>query len=148
MKALVMLFFVVTFSVPFYPQNVVVPKEVQHSFQEMYPNAEDIKWEQEENMFEAEFLSGGLSMEACFMPDGSFVESETEIPDDELPPFITNYLMENYPGYTIREADKVTDAEANVFYEVEIMVQDTDYEVLFNEDGRFMKVETDDEEND
>ena len=57
-----------------------VPSSVQSAFNAKYPNASDVKWEQEKEkgklIYEAEFKFNGKEIEAEFDSTGTFIEEE------------------------------------------------------------------------
>ncbi len=56
-----------------------VPSVVITSFNQKYPDAQDVKWSAEDDdgfYFEAEFKAGTIEKSAQFKSDGTFVEEE------------------------------------------------------------------------
>ena len=126
-----------SFSQKLQEQNV--PALVKTAFQKKYPDAKKIKWEKERNNFEAEFEITENEYSVLLDASGNILETELEIKTDELPANVKDYLSKNYNEQKIKEAAKITDAKGIVTYEAEIKGQD----LLFDSDGNFIKIETD-----
>src|SRR4249920_2740244 len=98
-----------------------VPKAVTDAFAKKFPGATNVKWDKENaNEYEAEFKLNGKSASANFLTDGSWVETEMEIPATELPAAVASTVKTKYPNATITKAYKVESAKAGVTYEAEI----------------------------
>lgn len=65
---------------------------------------------------------------------------ETKLANDQIPQSIKDYLASTYADYELAEAEKVEDAGV-VTYEVEIMVNEKEKELIFDADGKFVKEE-------
>lgn len=113
--------------------QVEVPAAVQSTFQSMYPDIKEVKWEKEDTRYLADFDLNGVETEVHFFEDGNLFMTESEIPVSELPAKVTEYLNQNLPGKTISEASKLVTVEGIVSYEAE--VDDVDY--LFDSAGIF-----------
>lgn len=112
-----------------------VPAAVKAVLKTNYPNAKDLKWEKERRNFEAEFEIGKTDYSVLINPAGRILETEMEIPKDELPGSVFGYIMKNYPGDKIKEATKITNRNHVVRYEVEV----EDYDLIFNNEGKFLR---------
>lgn len=60
---------------------------------------------------------------------------------EDLPDAIIDYVTENYPDSTIEEAEREKDDNGDVVIEVEL---NTGEELIFNEQGDFLREEEDD----
>ena len=112
---------------------VEVPAAVQSTFQNMYPNIKEVKWEKEDTRYGADFDLNGVETEVQFFEDGNLFMTESEIPVTELPAKVTEYFNQYMPGKKISEASKLVTVEGIVSYEVEM--DDVDY--LFDSGGTF-----------
>lgn len=113
-----------------------VPGAVKSALAQKYPSAANVTWEKEKGNYEANW--GGKSKEdnsVVFTPAGQFVEMVVAIPVSGLPGGVARYVKKNYPGATITEAGKVTDANGKTSYEAEVRGKD----LIFDESGNFVK---------
>ncbi|MEO8513091.1 MAG: PepSY-like domain-containing protein [Ignavibacteria bacterium] len=121
-----------------------VPSAVKTAFTAMYPDAKQIKWEMEDKKYEGEFKANNVESSALFEANGTYVQTETEIPVSSLPEAVSEYLSKNLAGKKIKEAAKITDVKGTVTYEAE--VGGSDY--LFDSNGSFLSKSTDSNDND
>lgn len=112
-----------------------VPQAVKSSFQKIYPNAKDVKWEKEGSNYEVNFDFSKTEYSVLFDANGNLIETEVEIPVDQLPKGIFDYVATHYKGQKIKEAAKITDSKGVVTYEAEIKGLD----LLFDSQGTFIK---------
>ncbi len=110
------------------------PQAVLQAFQKAYPNAEDVDWEMEDGMYEAEFEQGDKEQSATFTATGQLIETETEIAVSELPAAVREYLAANYKGKKIKEAARIVTAKNTVMYEAEVKRRD----LMFDEQGQLL----------
>ena len=125
-------------------QEKDVPAAVKTKLTSMFPTAKVEKWEKEDGKFEAEFENNGTETSVIFEANGTYVQTEVEIPVTSLPTAINEYVKTNLAGKKIDEATKISNANGTISYEVEI--GDSDY--LFDIDGKFISKENDDKETD
>lgn len=121
------------------------PVKVTQAFAKEFPNKK-AKWEKEYGNYEAEFKLNGTDASAVYDANGNRKELEIEIPIKDLQPAIVAYLQKNYATYKITEAAKITDHKNVVTYEAEIKKGKDSFDVLFTQDGKFIKA-TKEEEN-
>ncbi len=126
-----------TFSQKLQVKNV--PSSVKATFQKQYPNAKEVKWEQEERKFEASFNINKIANSVLFDSNGNILETEVEIGVDHLPKNILEYVNAKYKGKKIKEAAMITDDKGAVKYETEI----NGFDLLFDAAGKFIKAEKD-----
>ena len=90
--------------------------------------------------FEAEFKLKGSDASAVYDKKGYRKEIEITIKTVELPNEAIQYVKKNYPKSKITEAAKITNDKNLVTYEAEIKKDGKTYEVLFNDNGKFIKI--------
>lgn len=109
------------------------------AFAAKYPEARKPIWSVEKpGAYEVEFTLNGVESSALFDAKGTFLESETEIKEVELPQTVRNALNKDFGGYKIREIEKVTDARGNVTYEMEAEKNKVQYELVFDGKGNLL----------
>ena len=124
-----------------------IPDVVLKNFQAKYANANSVKWEKEEDIFEVEFILDGQEYEAEFDKTGKWLETEKEIKISDLPEAIQKVLNTKYSGYEIEETEYTETADDGIIYEVVIEKGDKKIEIYFYPDGTILKEETEDEDN-
>jgi Putative beta-lactamase-inhibitor-like, PepSY-like len=117
-----------------------VPTAVASKVSALYPDAAKIKWEMEDGMYEATFLTGGMETSVMLSSQGMLVYTENEIEIASLPKEVNIYIMQNNPGNAIEEASKITDVYGVVRYEVEL--KNTEY--VFDSTGKVISEEKSD----
>lgn len=61
------------------------PKNVQNTFDSMFPGSIRVEWERELNVYKAEFIHDGHEKDAWFSPDGVWMNTRTKILLTEVP---------------------------------------------------------------
>ncbi|HXA02266.1 MAG TPA: PepSY-like domain-containing protein [Cytophagaceae bacterium] len=119
-------------------QEKAVPEAVVKAFRTKYPTAKEVKWEKEKANYEAEFKMKETSMSAVFNPAGNLMETESEISKSMLPKAMLESLAKDYPGYKIEETAKI-ESEGKVTYEAEVEKGGKSKDLIFDENGKFLK---------
>jgi|SRR4030095_9887163 Putative beta-lactamase-inhibitor-like, PepSY-like len=120
-----------------------VPSAVKDKFASMYPNVTSAKWEKENGKYEAEFKERGVETSILFEANGTYTQTEVEIPVSSLPVGVKDYVSKNLRDSKINEASKITSANGTVTYEAEIGKSD----YIFDANGNFLSKETDTNDN-
>ena len=116
-----------------------VPAVVKEAFQKEFP-AKKAKWGMEDGGYEAEFKINGSDASAVYDKNGHRKALEIAIKTKELPTAVTDYLKKNYAANKITEAAKITDDKNIITYEAEIGKDGKSYDVLFEANGKFIKI--------
>lgn len=116
-----------------------IPVPVQKGFHKQFPNVKDIKWEKENENYEAGFKANGTETSVVINPSGSILETETEIKNTSLSVSIKDYIVKNYPGQKIKEAAKIINDKGVVIYEAEVNGKD----LIFDNTGKFLREKKD-----
>jgi len=112
-----------------------VPAAVKTAFAKKYPNITKVKWDKENENYEASFDLNKIDCSVLFDATGNIIETEMEIELNELPKGVLDYVKVHYAGKKAKEAAKITDMKETVTYEVELKGMD----VLFDSGGKFIK---------
>lgn len=124
-----------------------VPTAVMSAFQDKYPDAKDVEWEKESaTEMEAEFELNDEEMSANFSPDGTWLETETEIKKEDLPEAVKSTLKSEFADYEVEEVEKVATLEQAEAYEAEPEKDETTLELLLDSSGKVLKQETAEED--
>ena len=118
----------------------VPPAKVTNAFNAKFAHAANVKWAKENaKEWEAEFTIDGVKMSANFANDGSWVETETEIPIGDLPSAVASSIKRSHAGWTVTHSYRIESASKGTFYEAEIRSGKKKQEVILKEDGSSMK---------
>ena len=128
------------------PSDQEVPFAVLEAFKKAYPEAVNVKFEEEVNngepVYEVEFIDQGVDIEASYLADGTLIQIEQEIQLEELPGAVTEAIMEAYPDAILIEAEKIMAADGSVrSYEVEIEDDDVELELHLDPNGTILDSE-------
>ena len=124
-------------------KKVAVPANVKEAFSQDYP-AKKAKWGMEDGDYEAEFKINGTDASAVYDKTGHRKEMELDIKTTELPAGVIDYITKTYPSEKITEAAKITNDKNNVTFEVEIRKNGKSSDLLFDTNGKFIKMVTGD----
>ncbi|HEY3251500.1 MAG TPA: PepSY-like domain-containing protein [Ignavibacteria bacterium] len=147
MKKLIVILFICAFGLSINAQNLKesdIPSPVKEKFSSMYPHVTDAKWEMENGKYEAEFKQNNVETSVLFEANGTYFQTEVEIPVSSLPAGVSDYVSKNLRDSKITEASKIFSSKGIVTYEAEI--GRTDY--LFDATGNFLSKESDTNETD
>lgn len=120
-------------------KNVTVPAVVKTAFAKDF-SGKKVKWGMEDGNFEAEFKINGSDASAVYDKKGNKKEVEMTIKTAELPTNVLEYIKTNYPKSKITEAAKITDNKNAVTYEAEIGKDRKSFDVMFDANGKFIKI--------
>ncbi|OWP61560.1 hypothetical protein CDA63_18770 [Hymenobacter amundsenii] len=117
-----------------------VPAAVVAGFNRQFPQAREVKWEKEDEQYEAGFEQGKQELSVLLDASGQLVETETGIKVEQLPAAVRATLARQYKGIKIKEAAKIVAAGTGaVTYEAEIAQSGKTVDVLFDAERREVK---------
>ena len=120
-----------------------IPAQVMSTFKTACQKAEDVRWEMKGDNFEVNYESNDADMSMVIYPDGTILEKATEIKKADLPVGTREALSAQYPGFLIKEAEKV-ERNGTTEYEVDLVEK---IEVIVGATGNLIK-ETNEKEDD
>ena len=124
------------------------PAAVMAAFKAKFPTVQKAKWDMEhEGEWEAEFKSGGKEMSANYKADGTWLETETELKEADLPQAVKDAVAAQFAGYKSEEASLVETPGQPAAYEVELEKGETTVEALFSADGTLVKQKVEEEDD-
>ncbi|MGZ4043066.1 MAG: PepSY-like domain-containing protein [Bacteroidia bacterium] len=118
---------------------IEVPDAIEKAFSQKFPAAKKIKWEKENNEYEASFILDKKEVSVTYTADGQLKETETEIAVAELPRAVSDAINKQYPNTRIHEASKITRADNSIVYEAEVKIKNKKTDLLFEENGNAVK---------
>lgn len=128
-------------------KELKAPEKITSVFNLKFPGATQVEWGSESaNEWEAEFIIGGKKMSACFDTSAVWIDTETEISEQELPAAVLNTLKAEYAGYTKNLIEIYESPEIKGF-ELSMKKGETSVEVIFNNAGKVIKKPEVKEEN-
>ena len=116
--------------------NAQAPEAVKKTFQAKYPGENDPDWHKDSHgYYEAHFKKDGIHYRADFNADGTWVETENSIDEDDLPEAIKKVIEDKFDDEDINEVERVDSATKGVFYDVEFKKKGKNKDVEFRADG-------------
>ncbi len=116
-----------------------LPGAVKTAFAKKFPGT-TAEWGKENaKEYEAEFKINGKSVSANFLTDGSWVETEMEINNAELPQPAADAVKTKYPEATLLKVYKIDNAIGETTFEAEIKTGLKKKELVLKADGTFIK---------
>lgn len=101
-----------------------IPGPVLAALQQRFPYAMNVKWEVEDDGYEAEFEFNGHEVEVEFDKDGNFRLKETAVPVEKLPEDVKAALFEAFDTEVeITEAELVETHDGRILYELDIKLE-------------------------
>lgn len=131
--------------------KVDVPAAVLDAMNARYPDAENVKWETEDDdEYEAEFKMDKAEMSATFEEDGTWVETETKMKKSDLPNVVKEAIALEFEEYKIESVEKLETPDYPVAYEVSLENEEegAELEVVLSPEGEILtqKIKGEDEE--
>ncbi|MBN2001695.1 PepSY-like domain-containing protein [candidate division KSB1 bacterium] len=112
------------------------PKAVMEAFEAKFANAQNVKWEMEEqNKWEADFALDGKEFSVCFDGSGQWLETEQEMTKEDLPDTVLQILSAQFQDFEIEEVESVETPETKG-YELGIETGGKAIEVFVDESGK------------
>jgi hypothetical protein len=131
--AFIMLTAIEVFSLPTGP-----PAKVEEAFKQQFPSVSDVKWEQNERHFIANFKDQKTLMKVFFDSVGNKLESEKEIEIADLPEKVVLYLKTQDETAKIIKANRIDKTIGNrdiVLYDVVAKVHSKKSTYTISKDG-------------
>lgn len=118
-----------------------IPSSVTNAFSEKYLEANDLEWKDKLSFFVADFTMGNETMEARFSSKGDWIQTETAIPENELPDAVKDgYEKSKYTEWKIVNLYRVELPGDELQYRLQVAKSDIRKKnLLFNKEGRLLK---------
>jgi hypothetical protein len=122
-----------------------LPKAVKKTVKAKYPEAKirgvaKEKNEEGDTVYEVEMTIKGKAVDIIVDGEGDIETIEEEIDADDLPKAIQAVASKTFPKGKITKAEKVTDEDKKVTYEIFVKIGDKEpFEVLMAKDGKILK---------
>lgn len=119
-------------------------KDMYEVFAEMYPDATDVEWEEEDGYWEVEFEIGGyMECEALFDQNGNWLCTTSEIDACDVPQFVFDALEASEYAEAELDDDEVEYIETpeGCYYVLELELGEYEIELAVAEDGTITVLE-------
>lgn len=114
--------------------NSVSP-ELQKALIEKYPGATRIEWEVEAGYYVADFYDNTYETSAWFLPDGTWHQTETDLPYTALPELVQASIQKDYSAWRVDDVDKIERKEAEIVYAIEIEKDKQEKHLRYSAEG-------------
>ena len=124
-----------------------VPANIKTAFSQKFPDATNVKWDNEnEKEWEAEFKMDGKEYSANFDINATWMETEYEISETEIPATVKTTIEKEFAGYKIEKSEISETADGKV-YEFELIKDKVETEVAIDMNGKAVNKEQIEEED-
>lgn len=110
------------------------------SFNETFPNAVNVKWNDDVKGYAVSFMQNGNFTKVLFNKKGDFICSWKYSDGKELPTTLVMTLQKNYNNNKIIGVTEYT-ADQNMFYEIKLSYNEALYSVKASADGKIISDE-------
>lgn len=126
--------------------NTYTPsQQVLNTFENMYPNATKIDWEQKLDYSVADFRENGREVEVWIDATGTWVMTETDLLYEDLPAAVkSGFEASEYASWKRDDVDKLERLNMDVVYVIEVEQSGKDLDLYFDEEGTLLKTVEDD----
>jgi hypothetical protein len=109
-----------------------ISKNVISSFNKLFSNARDIKWENQSNFVKAEFTVNDMVLFAYFNKNGELLAVTRFISPNQLPLEILTSLKNNYSGYWISDLFEIRTDNGTSYYAT---LENADHTIILKSEG-------------
>lgn len=121
-----------------------IPAPVTTAFQQKYPAATNVTWEDRVSNFQAKFIQDNVMYEARFDKKGTWQETEMNMRFDDLPEAIKSaFRSSKFSDYTIRTVAHIE--RNNGAREYRLFIRDNVVQrkyLYYSEDGKLLREDT------
>ncbi len=123
--------------------NLEVPESILINFNQKYPNAEDVDWDKNDEVYTASFVhSDSYFKEVDYNKDGTWISTKTDMDEYGIPDAAQSYISNKMEDADF-EYDQVTMSERpnDNSYFVILSTEDGSISLIFDEDGNLIEEE-------
>lgn len=138
MKKLLLFSLLSIFMVKAYTQKCKakdVPPTVMSAFKNAYPNETKCYWGKDSINYQVSFFNGKAPISVTYDSSGKRLITEMQMPVEDLPKNIVDYVQKKYPGEIFQDVAQITNAEGIITYEVQVKEMD----LIFDAKGNFLQ---------
>ena len=112
-----------------------MPPVVMEAFNRAYPNTKKTYCGKDSSNYQVSFFNGKAPVSVTYDASGKRLITEMQMPVDDLPKSIMEYVQKNHPGEIFQDVAQITDEEGIVTYEVQVK----DLDLVFDAKGNFLQ---------
>lgn len=112
-----------------------MPPAVMQSFNKAYPNTKTTSCGKDSANYQISFYDNNAPTSVTYDATGKFIIKERQIPAEDLPKIILEYMKKNYPGQIFHEVAEITFKDNVVTYEIQVK----NIALVFDEKGNFLQ---------
>jgi hypothetical protein len=118
-------------------RDVRVDGVLLQNFRQHFPNARDVEWETNNEIFEVEFEIQSRDFKAYYDKDGNLLLYVQDIHTRDLPSVVRNTATVEFPRYRIDDVDRIVKG-TQTFYKIEMELRDHDVTVYVASNGALL----------
>ncbi|MDR2955035.1 MAG: PepSY-like domain-containing protein [Prevotella sp.] len=127
----------------------IVPSDVRSAFEEKYPSAKNIEWEDKGSYKVADFINDNMEASAWFDSKGTWYMTETDLPFNLLPqPVKDAFGASEYSTWKVDDVDMLERKDSEVIYIIEVEYKNKEVDLYYNAEGILVKTVEDNDDND
>ena len=100
--------------------EVLIPAQVKSSFETMYGNTTNAKWQKSKGVYMARFAESGNDFEVYYSKDGELLACSRLIPESYLPQLIADTISTQFAGFVITELLELTSQKTGTTYFIHV----------------------------
>lgn len=117
-----------------------VPSAVKTTFEQMFPDATDVRWRGIREYIVAEFRDNGAQTDAWFGKSGKWYMSEIDVTYESLPAEVrTAFEAGDYASWSIDDVEKLLRSDMATLYVLEVEKGSEEYNLFYAENGVLVK---------
>ncbi|WP_075589814.1 PepSY-like domain-containing protein [Labilibacter marinus] len=120
-----------------FAQDINVPKAVKSAFDKKFPDAEKPVWKKAKDNYMVQFKDE-TKHQAFFAPDGKWLKTAAVIFEDELPEATSDYILETYEEFELKQAQQITNNKGKISYMVILLIGEDKVKLTFDELGEYI----------
>lgn len=126
---------------PAFGQDDELPSNVDHAFKAKYPKAKSVYGYPEENIYKIDFEISNKNYTAIYAEDGTWIETSSLIPDDEVPAKVVSAINKAYQDIEISFSELVEHPKEGKFFRINCYTDDADYVINVTSEGTILHSE-------
>lgn len=117
---------------------------IVNAFNNKYPKAERIDWEQNHDYYVAKFHENNMDQKAWFDQAGKWMMTETDYRYNNLPQAIRNHFDKSiYNNWKKEDIEKIERVGMQPVYIIEVQKEGQETDLYYSENGRLVKTQHD-----
>ncbi|WNH12357.1 hypothetical protein [Thalassobellus suaedae] len=141
MKQIIVIIVFVLFTKSTFSQNIdqsKVPAVVLNAFQLIYPNANDVHWEKEDQNYQIKYKVNSKPHILKMDYKGYVFQHLQDLYASEIPPVVLNTIQPRITYFDIEDADKY-EKDNRITYEIKFKIDGKHHYFWVNEKGKLLK---------